>query len=539
MPSPAPPSGPLDRDDLLVGRYRVVEALDSGGTATVWRARDEHLDRDVAIKVLAARLAADPASRIRLRVEAQALASLDHRHIATVYDYGVADTAAGPVPFLALELISGIALSTQLTGGRTVPWRKAAAITAQTAAALAAAHDRGIVHRDVSAANILLTTTGVKLIDFGICVTSGHRDLDDELLLGTPAYIAPERLEGHPGAYASDVFSLGVVLYRMLTGRAPFPSATDQDLFTAHRTWSPRPLPAALNVPDTIAGLCHLALAKDPAARPSAAAIARTLAPYADSAVAELLQEQPPDRTTARVPEAPLRRSRLRRAPQYAVAAAILVAAGAVTAWAFGDRDTDMPTESLAAAPSAGTTTHECAVTYQNRHDDGRAFSADITVANLANTDLTTTTLTLELPGDQLVLPGDTWIQRDRTVTTSHPITLAPGAATRLSLSGAYATSNAYPVRFRLGDRTCSVTILGPAGTPITTPTAAGSPAATPVGLPGSPSAPGQSPSAAPDVTGTPTAGTTATSDPTAGTSTRARPTPSRTSPSRPGPAQR
>ncbi|NUR74178.1 MAG: protein kinase [Hamadaea sp.] len=533
MPSPASPS-PFGRDALLAGRYRTIEALDSGGMATVWRARDEHLDRDVAIKVLAARLAADPAARVRLRMEAQALASLDHPHIATVYDYGVADVSAGPLPFLVLELVSGVALSTLLSGGRTVPWRKAAAIIAQTAAALASAHEHGVVHRDVSAANILLSATGVKLIDFGICVTPGHHDLDEELLLGTPAYIAPERLEGHPGAYASDVFSLGVILYRMLTGRAPFPTTADQELFTIHRTWSPRPLPAALNVPDAVAGLCQMALAKDPAARPSAADIARTLAPYADSAIAAPIQIQPPEQTVRLRPEAQSRRSRV---PQYAVAAVVLVATGVAGAWALGNRHTRTPTESLAAAPSAAAIA-ECAVTYQNRVDDGRTFSVDVTVANLTNTDLAALALTFELPGDQRVTAGETWVQRDHTVTTARPITVPAGGHTRLSLGGSYAASNAYPVRFHVGERTCSVTILGPAGIPISTPTATGSPT-TAVRLPASPPPAGSTPSPVAVVTGTPTAGVPATNSPPAESTARPRPTPSKTSPSRPGPAQR
>ncbi|NUT33429.1 MAG: protein kinase [Hamadaea sp.] len=506
--------------------------------ATVWRAHDEHLDRDVAIKVLANHLVEDTSSRLRLRMEAQALARLDHPHIASVHDYSVADVRGETFPFLVLELVVGSPLSVLLADGRSLSWRQAAGIAVQTASALAAAHERGLVHRDVTAANILVTADGVKLIDFGISITAGAADTDgDDLLLGTPAYIAPERLGGAPGTYASDMYSLGVILYRMLTGRPPFPATTSQDLFATGRTWSPPPLPAALNLPDTVAGLCYLCLAKDPSTRPSAADVVRGLSEYADITVAAPTAAASTRRIDA-VPNAGRVGSSPNRTVQYAAALAVVVASAAVAAWNIGLWRTDAPAASVAAGPGPARV-HDCAVSYQTSYDDGRTFRADITVQNTSTADMTMMVFAFDLPGDQQVQPGRTWLQDGRTVTAVTPLTMPAGGQTQLPLAGTYTRSNAYPVRFHLADRTCAVTLIGPAGVPISPSTTAGSPVPTPVQAGGGSPGSSASPASVLPASAAGSAGSTPAPSVSQDTPERPRPIPSRTSPSRSGPVLR
>lgn len=264
---------------LLDGRYRLIDTIGHGGMSTVWRARDERLGRIAAVKILAAGLLLDSASR--LRTEAQALARLHHPHIAEVYDYGTGD-----VPYLVMELVDGVPLSRALAGGASLPWAQAASVAAQTASALAAAHQRGMVHRDVASGNILLTAAGVKLIDFGISASEGNIEADrGETLVGTPAYLAPERIAGHPVQPESDVYALGVVLYRMLSGHFPFEAEDAGKLIRAHRDLPPPPLPAVSGMPAIVADLCRSCLAKDPASRPAAADLAHSLFDLLGSAI--------------------------------------------------------------------------------------------------------------------------------------------------------------------------------------------------------------------------------------------------------------
>src|SRR4051794_41289620 len=153
----------LPGSSLLAGRYRLVERLGAGGMSVVWRGFDEVLGRQVAGKVLPPSTSADPPSRRRLRAEAQAAARLSHPNITNVYEYGEATPVdGGPVPYVVMELIDGESLAAVLARARRLPWQHAVRITADVAAALAAAHSRGIVHRDVTPANVMLTPTGAK-----------------------------------------------------------------------------------------------------------------------------------------------------------------------------------------------------------------------------------------------------------------------------------------------------------------------------------------------------------------------------------------
>ncbi|MCO8276913.1 protein kinase [Actinoplanes sp. TRM 88003] len=270
----------LPGSSLLAGRYRLVERLGAGGMSVVWRGFDEVLGRQVAVKVLPPSTSADPAFRRRLRAEAQAAARLSHPNITNVYDYGEATTVDGePVPYVVMELIDGESLAAVLARARKLPWQHAVRITAEVAAALAAAHSRGIVHRDVTPANVMLTATGAKVVDFGISALIGENDIDpDGSLLGTPAYLAPERLEGGQVSPATDVYAVGLLIYRTLIGQLPWDVGTTTALLRAHQYTEPEPLPPVDDLPPEVDALVGRCLEKRPADRPSSAELAHILA---------------------------------------------------------------------------------------------------------------------------------------------------------------------------------------------------------------------------------------------------------------------
>lgn len=269
----------MDEGQLINDRYRLGARLGKGGMSVVWQARDEVLDRSVAVKVLAGPFAADADWRRRIRVEARAAASLSHPNVTNVYDYG--ETAEGN-PFVVMELLRGPTLAERLTAG---PLHPAAAIRvcAEVAAGLAAAHAERLVHRDVKVkpANVVLTPAAAKLVDFGIVGIPGDpgSGLDaDGLVLGTPAYLAPERLVGDDAVPASDVYAFGLLLYRCLTGRLPWDSETTTQMLRSHVTATPEPLPQLPGVSPQVRQLCMRCLVKAPAARPSAEEAAEVLA---------------------------------------------------------------------------------------------------------------------------------------------------------------------------------------------------------------------------------------------------------------------
>ncbi|MEV6602331.1 serine/threonine-protein kinase [Actinoplanes sp. NPDC051346] len=262
------------------GRYRLVERLGTGGMSVVWRGHDEVLGRPVAVKVLSPQLAADAASRARLRQEALAAARLCHPHITGVFDFGESPLDERvTVPYVVMELNDGEPVSARLRREGPFPWRGAVTVVAEVASALATAHSRGIVHRDITPANIMLTGAGAKVVDFGISALTGQRDAAaDGSLLGTPAYLAPERLSGDPVAPAADVYALGLLLYRLLTGRLPWPAETTTEALRAHLYADPEPVPELPGMPAEVAALCLRCLAKRPEDRPGADEVATTLA---------------------------------------------------------------------------------------------------------------------------------------------------------------------------------------------------------------------------------------------------------------------
>ncbi|WP_051042210.1 serine/threonine-protein kinase [Actinoplanes missouriensis] len=276
----------LPGSGLLAGRYRLVERLGAGGMSVVWRGFDEVLGRQVAVKVLPPSTSTDPSFRRRLRAEAQAAARLTHPHITNVYDYGEATTVDGePVPYVVMELVDGESLAAVLARVRTLPWPTAVRISAEVAAALASAHARGIVHRDVTPANVMLTPAGAKVVDFGISALIGENDVDpDGSLMGTPAYLAPERLEGGQVSPATDVYAVGLLVYRMLIGQLPWDVGTTTALLRAHQYVEPEPLPPVDGLPPAVEALIGRCLEKRPADRPPTAEVAHVLAGLAAGA---------------------------------------------------------------------------------------------------------------------------------------------------------------------------------------------------------------------------------------------------------------
>ena len=252
------------------GRYRLVRRIASGGMGEVWQADDTVLGRRVALKMLVEELAADDRATRRFVREARATARLAHPNVARVYDFG---RGGGP-PFLVMELLEGETLAARLASG-PLPPAEAARVAAAVADALEAAHERGIVHRDVKPSNVVLTPGGeVKVLDFGIAAAADEtHSTTGSGLYATVAYVSPERVAGEPATPASDVYSLGAVLYELLCGRPPFPGSSPALVARAHLHDQPVPVrQLAPWVPARLAEACEAAMAKDPARRPSSAA---------------------------------------------------------------------------------------------------------------------------------------------------------------------------------------------------------------------------------------------------------------------------
>ena len=254
-------------------RYRLESRIATGGMGEVWRATDTTLDRPVAVKLLKQEHADDPVFRSRFAVEAQHAAGLHHPGVAAVYDFGSGEGPGphpGPAPsapYLVMEYVDGQPLSQVLRPGQPMEPGAAAELMAQAGEALGAAHARGIVHRDVKPANILVTAQRrVKLTDFGIAVAADAVALTRTgEVLGTPAYISPEQAQGEPATPASDVYALGAVTFECLVGQRPFQAETPVATALAHLREPVPELPSA--VPAPLASVCRRALAKAPAER--------------------------------------------------------------------------------------------------------------------------------------------------------------------------------------------------------------------------------------------------------------------------------
>ncbi|MDG4801231.1 serine/threonine-protein kinase [Micromonospora sp. WMMD980] len=270
----------------LGGRYELEQRAGLGGMSEVWRAHDRVLDRTVAIKLISPGLDGDAGSVERIRAEARSAARLVHPNVASVHDFGTATLPDGrPVPYIVMELAEGETLAAHLRAG-PLDWRIAVRVCAEVCAALAAAHGHGIVHRDVKPANVILTPSGVKVLDFGIAAPTGAPDRTPEgIVVGTPAYLAPEQLDRHPATPAADMYALGVLLYYCLTGRLPYEADSTTQLLGARRRRPPQPLPEVPGLPAEVAELCERCLDADPAARPTSPMAALLLAEAVDARI--------------------------------------------------------------------------------------------------------------------------------------------------------------------------------------------------------------------------------------------------------------
>ncbi len=253
----------------LSDRYELGEILGFGGMSEVHLARDTRLHRDVAVKVLRADLARDPSFYLRFRREAQNAAALNHPAIVAVYDTGEAETANGPLPYIVMEYVDGVTLRDIVHTDGPMPPRRAIEVIADACQALNFSHQHGIIHRDVKPANIMISKTGaVKVMDFGIAralADAGNSVTQTAAVIGTAQYLSPEQARGEPVDARSDVYSLGCVLYEIVTGEPPF--VGDSPVAVAYQHVREDPIPPSqkhAGISPELDAVILKALAKNP-----------------------------------------------------------------------------------------------------------------------------------------------------------------------------------------------------------------------------------------------------------------------------------
>jgi eukaryotic-like serine/threonine-protein kinase len=382
----APPERP---DDLgRLGRYRIVRVIRAGGMGIVLEGEDTTLKRQVAIKVMHPRLAADPTARARFLREAEAMARLDHEHVVPVFE--AAEDSMAKVAYLVMPFLQGEALSDRLKReGRLRP-AEVIRICREVAEGLQAAHGHGLIHRDIKPSNIWLDPRGkVKLLDFGLVRAAGDGDMSlsqSGQVVGTPAYMAPEQARGEQVDHRADLFALGCVLYRAATGAVPFGGSSSVATMYSVATATPAD-PAALNprLPPALVGLIRRLLAKDPEGRPaSAATVGRELAeleraevdtavPLAVPAPDDPWTVIPPPAPAEAIKPVPARRRRWRSAASIAAAAILVI--GGVAAAVYLMRPTR---GTVAVQPAdAGAEARLQAVRFQFTSDDGQTHTLE------------------------------------------------------------------------------------------------------------------------------------------------------------------
>ncbi|MGV8042333.1 MAG: serine/threonine-protein kinase [Thermoanaerobaculaceae bacterium] len=259
-----------------LGGYTIVAQIGSGGMGEVYRARDERLGRDVAVKVIHTRVASDSESLALFEREARTLAALSHPNIMSIFDFGTSDGHT----YAVMELLEGSNLRQRLAG-KPLPWRTAVAVAMAVCKGLAAAHAKGVVHRDLKPENVFVQLDGqVKILDFGLAhleaetrdVETGTPLLGRAGFVGSKLYMAPEQICRHAVDARTDIFALGMLLYEMLAGSHPFPYLSVSETMAAILREDPRPVGSfGKTLPAPLAQLVHACLAKDPASRPPTA----------------------------------------------------------------------------------------------------------------------------------------------------------------------------------------------------------------------------------------------------------------------------
>jgi eukaryotic-like serine/threonine-protein kinase len=308
-----------------LGPYELVSPIGAGGMGVVWRARDQRLGRDVAVKLLPPNVATHSGHVERLVVEARTVAALSHPNIVAIFDLGEAEGST----YVVTELLEGETLRERLFRS-PISWREAAQITADVCEGLAAAHAKGIIHRDLKPENIFLTREGrVKILDFGLAKVAVEAEATDKTtprltepgaVVGTVGYISPEQLAGEPATARSDLFSIGCVFYESLVGSPAFPGRTAAEIITAILRDEPPLLRRMTGVPPVLLDIITICLSKEPAQRSmTAAGIAKSLR--------EVLGSGSQNALTTIIP-----RQRSSRRPLFAGGAALLVIAIAIVA---------------------------------------------------------------------------------------------------------------------------------------------------------------------------------------------------------------
>ena len=410
-------------DEVIAGRYRLLEPLGRGAMSSVWLARDEELGRRVAVKMLA-----QSADRARFEREARAAAALSHPNICLLYDYGEADGR----PYMVLEYLPNGSLEERLKDG-LLPDDETMRLATQIAAGLAHAHERGLVHRDLKPANVLFDTEDrPKIADFGIARMGGSGTLTEAgTVLGTASYISPEQASGQPAGPASDVYSFGVILFRMLTGRLPFVSTNAMELVRMHRDDdAPSVADFRADAPAGLESLCAASLAKEPADRPAdGAALVRELRGTGGDATVIFTPEALPNTSAATQvlrPTQPPRRGR--RALWVAPLVVAIVGGGIALALVTTGGDGATPATSpltglslptVATAGSTKPTTTTPSTTEQTT-------TAPTTTAGVTTSRVTTSPVTtVPVTPPPTVLPTTT-VAPPPTTTSAPPTTTAP-----------------------------------------------------------------------------------------------------------------
>jgi serine/threonine-protein kinase len=471
--------------------------------------------------MLAGAYVANPDFRRRMRHEARAAARLAHPRIGVVYDYGELRSWRGSVtPYVVMELIDGPALGERLHDG-PLPVHAALGVCAQIAEGLDAAHARGLVHRDVKPGNVMLSAGGVKVVDFGISALVGAQadQAVDGKVLGTPAYIAPERLIGAPVGTAADVYALGIVLYKSVTGHSPWQATDAAEMVAAHLSRSPEALPSIDGLSDEVRDLYQRCLAKEPDQRPEAGEVAAILASAAGlpNAPAARVDPAPALATSYVITPSPARdcttllpaettavampgsarmlagrrgtralprpfgaagrlwaqRLPVSRARRRAVAGLALLPvvglAGGLIVTTNNDRHPQVQAAPAQAAAAPAVAAPSCAVTYRVGTDDGAIFSGTLTLDDWRAAPRDGWTVSFDLPADQTFVADApaTSTQSGSRVTVRlpqpDPAGGMPGsAAVTVSFTGTYRSANPMPSAFMAGNNRCTPVLIGP-----------------------------------------------------------------------------
>ncbi|MCE6998105.1 protein kinase [Saccharothrix sp. S26] len=361
-----------ERDEVIAGRYRLVELIGRGAAGVVWRARDERLGRSVAVKLLNA--ANSPRAVERIVREGRVAARLRHPHAVTVHDV----VEHGGQPCLVMEYLPSKTLAELVDEGGPLPEELVAGVGWQVASALAAAHANGIVHRDVTTFNILLTEDGTaKIADFGIARAIGETTVTDaRVVVGTPAFLAPEVAAGQDAMFPSDVYSLGATLYAALEGHPPF-GTTDNPYALLRRVADGEMAPMTFTGP--LGDVLERVLRRDPAERPTMAELHTLLGAVVEGRPLPGSSQIGDTRPLPAQPRVPWRRIAL------IAGAVVLVATGIVIGNSLARKDSASTADP---APATTTTTNSPATTTQP------AASTTDTTDTTVTTDTTTRTTT-------------------------------------------------------------------------------------------------------------------------------------------------